>query len=84
MTGVERNCILRYNLIDVVRTLNFIRYADNILLGYIGPKNEVSNIISLIKKYIVFSTGINVDTDKAEIQHHSKGILYLGYLIKGF
>ncbi len=84
LIDIARRCILKFNLIDETRKLYFVRYADDIFLGYIGSKNEVYNIVRLFTQHIKSSTGINVNTYKTEIQHHSKGIVYLGYNISSF
>lgn len=59
-----------------------MRYADDMLFGFVGPKHKVYAIISEIVAYLQ-NIGVEINTNKSGIKHHSKGVSFLSYNIFG-
>lgn len=61
------------------RRLKYIRYADDFMLAFSGPKDEASQIYYKISKFLENDLGFKVNTGKSQIFHASdRGIMYLG------
>jgi len=60
------------------RRIQYTRYADDFLLGYIGSKSEAEGIVVEIKNYLK-TLHLECAEDKTNIVHHSKGVGFLGY-----
>ena len=65
------------------RKLEYVRYADDFLLGFIGPKSEAAYILTKIVNLLWLVCNLEVNMDKVHITHHKKWIFFLGYKIKG-
>jgi Type II intron maturase len=63
------------------RKLVYVRYADDFLLGFIGPKKEAVEILIYISGFTDGYLGMRLNTDKTGIRHHEKGVYFLGYKI---
>lgn len=63
------------------RKLIYVRYADDFLLGFIGPKKEAVEIIVHISWFVDVYLGMVLNTDKTGARHHEKGVCFLGYKI---
>jgi hypothetical protein len=63
------------------RKLHYIRYADDFLLGFIGPKKESNLILIKIAHNLDLLAGLNLNIEKSNVVHHKKGVLFLGYKI---
>jgi hypothetical protein len=59
-----------------------VRYADDMLFGFAGPKHKAYVIISEIVAYLQ-NIGVEINIDKSGIKHHSKDISFLSYNISG-
>jgi hypothetical protein len=59
-----------------------VRYADDMLFGFVGPKHKAYVIISEIVAYLK-NMGIDINMNKSGITHHSKGVSFLSYNIFG-
>lgn len=56
-----------------------MRYADDFLLGLIGPKKEAIEILIYISEFAAVYLGMTLNTDKTGVRHHEKGVYFLGY-----
>jgi len=65
------------------RKLQYVRYADDFLLSFIGPKSEAAHILKVLVQYLWYICKLEVNTDKVAITHHKTWLLFLGYKIKG-
>ena len=65
------------------RKLQYVRYADDFLLSFIGPKSEAARILKVLVQYLWYICKLEVNIDKVAITHHKKWLLFLGYKIKG-
>jgi hypothetical protein len=65
-----------------LRRLRYVRYSDDFVLGFTGPKKDAFHVLQLIIHF-VFSLDIEINIEKTNITHHSTGIIFLGYNIRG-
>ena len=63
------------------RRLTYVRYADDFLLGFIGPKKEAVEILIHISWFADVYLGMTLNMDKTGVRHHEKGVYFLGYKI---
>ena len=64
------------------RRLKYIRYADDFLLGFIGPKSEAEEIKGKIAEFLSLSPSLELSPEKTLITHASTGAArFLGYEI---
>jgi len=54
------------------RKLEYVRYADDFLLGFIGPKSEAISILSRLVNLLWFVCKLEVNPEKVSITHHRK------------
>ena len=64
------------------RKLQYVRYADNFLLGFVGPKSDAVHVLITLVQKLWFLCKLEVNPNKVEITHHKKRVLFLGYTIK--
>ena len=75
---------IKYYAIDPnYRKLWYVRYADDMLLGFIGPKCDANSILEDIKTAVVKIIKMEIHPEKSGIEHHSDGVLFLGYRLLG-
>jgi len=60
----------------------YVRYADDMLFGFVGPKDKAHVIMSEIVAYLQ-NIGVDINTNKSGIKHHSKGTSFLSYNLFG-
>ena len=64
------------------RRLRYIRYADDFLLGFVGPKTETEAIKGTIRDFLQNSLNLELSPDKTLITHaRTQQALFLGYAI---
>jgi len=63
------------------RKLKYVRYADDILLGFIGPRSEAISILIEISNYASVHCSLEFNILKSGVVHHEKGVEFLGYKI---
>lgn len=61
--------------------LYYVRYADDFLLGYVGPKKTAHHIYSIVEKFLKEKLFFNCNKSKTGVFHGSQHIKYLGTLI---
>src|SRR5207302_3693003 len=62
------------------RRLKYIRYADDHLLGFIGPKAEAEEIKARLAAFLRETLGLELNQDKTLISHaRSQPARFLGY-----
>lgn len=65
------------------RRLHYIRYADDFILGFSGPREEAEQIQSSIKGFLEDKLKLKVNDEKSNIYHSSdRNIKFLGFFIK--
>jgi RNA-directed DNA polymerase len=63
------------------RKLKYVRYADDILLGFIGPRKEAVSILIEISNFASVYCSMDLNILKSGVVHHEKGVEFLGYKI---
>jgi group II intron reverse transcriptase/maturase len=64
------------------RRLNYVRYADDFLLGFIGPKSEAEAIKQQLTEFLREQLKLELSEEKTLITHaRSKAARFLGYAI---
>jgi hypothetical protein len=61
------------------RRLQYTRYADDFLLGFIGSKAEAQAIMEEVKGFLQTALRLECSEEKTKIVHHSKGVIFLGF-----
>lgn len=64
------------------RRLQFCRYADDFIIGIIGPKKEALEIMQEIKYYLQEELQLEASEEKSKISKASTGTIFLGYKVK--
>jgi len=64
------------------RRLHYVRYADDTLLGFIGPKHEAEEIKRRLKEFLLQDLKLELSEEKTLITHAaSQAARFLGYEI---
>lgn len=61
------------------RNCKYIRYADDFLVGIVGPRSMAVEITRRIEVFLRDNLKVNLSMDKTKITHISKGVPFLGY-----
>ena len=61
------------------RRLEYTRYADDFLLGFIGTEKEAEAIMEEVKEFLRRMLQLECSEEKTKIVHHSKGVIFLGF-----
>jgi RNA-directed DNA polymerase len=61
------------------RRLRYCRYADDFLLGVIGPKSEALAIMEKVKAFLHERLRLKYSEAKTGLKHNSEIIRFLGY-----
>jgi len=79
----KRKAIPSKNLYDPsYRRLWYSRYADDFLVGIIGPKQEATEILEQIKKFLRESLRLEVSESKTGVRYAKEGTRFLGYEVR--
>jgi len=65
------------------RKLWYVRYADDMLLGLTGPKQDALAILKEIQVAVDKELKMQIHPEKSGVEHHSDGVLFLGYRLLG-
>jgi hypothetical protein len=65
------------------RKLWYVRYADDMLLGLLGPKKDALVILEDLKVTVEKELEMQIHPEKSGVEHHSDGVLFLGYRLLG-
>jgi hypothetical protein len=65
------------------RKLWYVRYADDMLLGLIGPKKDALAILKEIEITVDKELNMQIHLEKSGVKHNSDGVLFLGYRLLG-
>jgi len=63
------------------RRLTYVRYADDLLLGFIGSKSEAIKLLIHISHFADRFLSMKLHIEKSGVKHHEKGVIFLGYKI---
>jgi retron-type reverse transcriptase len=62
------------------RNCKYIRYADDFVIGILGPRSLAVEIRDKIKIFLKNELNVELNLEKTKITHISKGIEFLGYI----
>jgi hypothetical protein len=62
------------------RNCKYIRYADDFVIGILGPRDIAIEIRDKVKVFLRDELKIELNMDKSNIKHITKGIEFLGYI----
>jgi group II intron reverse transcriptase/maturase len=80
---VRKENIPYYAIDPLHRKLLYTRYADDFLMSFVGPKSEACAILCKVVNFLSVRLLMNVNIDKTGVKHHEKGVLFLGFTLKG-
>ena len=66
------------------KRLNYVRYADDFILGVIGSKQDAVEIANKIERFIVQKLKLEIAPDKFAIVHATKGVEFLGFDVRNY
>lgn len=82
MTGTARRLPSHDPYDPGYRRLRYIRYADDTLLGFAGPKAEAEQIKARLARFLADELGLELQPDKTLITHaRTQAARFLGYEI---
>ncbi len=64
------------------RRLRYVRYADDFIMGFIGPKSEAIDIKNKMAEYLEKELKLQLSEEKTLITHVTNGAKFLGYNIR--
>jgi len=64
------------------RNVKYVRYAEDFLVGIVGPRSMALEIRNKIKDFLNKELAIDLNLEKTKITHISNGISFLGYIFK--
>lgn len=62
------------------RNCKYIRYADDFVIGILGPRNMAIEIRDKVKGFLKNELNVELSLEKTKITHITKGIEFLGYV----
>lgn len=63
------------------RRVRFVRYADDFIIGVIGPKALALRLKESVKNFLEARLKLKLSEEKTHITHHDRRIPWLGFLI---
>jgi hypothetical protein len=76
----------RYNfkseLLSLTKKIEYIRHFDHFILAITGNKKFAYEVLTRVSIFLD-SLGLKLDIKTSGVNHHNKGIMFLGYNIVG-
>jgi RNA-directed DNA polymerase len=66
------------------RRLQYVRYADDFILGATCPKSEAQEIYQKVKNFLMGTLNLQVSEEKSGIRHAKEGTKFLSYIVKTY
>jgi len=66
---------------DQYKRVRYVRYADDFLIGVIGPKTLALRLKESIKNFLKARLKLDLSEEKTHITHHDHRVPWLGFLI---
>lgn len=63
------------------RRLHYVRYADDFVLGLVGPRTDAEAIMTEIRRFLSNDLSLSVAEEKSGIRHASDGVIFLGHQV---
>lgn len=64
------------------KRLNFVRYADDFMIGIIGSKEDAEAVMQKVKDFLANELKLETSEDKTKIRHIEEGSRFLGYEVR--
>jgi len=64
------------------RRLQYIRYADDFLIGVIGSKQEARDVMEEVRRFLATELKLAVSDEKSGIANAADGATFLGYTVR--
>jgi group II intron reverse transcriptase/maturase len=61
----------------------YVRYADDFLLGFVGPKKDAFLVLQQIAAFVESELKMCLHPMKSGVKHHEQGTIFLGYHLLG-
>jgi group II intron reverse transcriptase/maturase len=61
------------------KTIQYVRYADDFIIGVIGGKDEAQRVKSDVKQFLADCLKLNMSEEKTKITHTGERARFLGY-----
>jgi Reverse transcriptase (RNA-dependent DNA polymerase)/Type II intron maturase len=62
------------------RNCKYIRYADDFVIGILGPRHLAVEIRNKVKEFLSHELNVELNLEKTKITHITEGIEFLGYI----
>lgn len=62
------------------RNCKYIRYADDFVIGILGPRDMAIEIRDKVKDFLKNELNVELSLEKTKVTHITKGIEFLGYI----
>lgn len=62
------------------RNCKYVRYADDFIIGILGPRNMAIEIRDKVKDFLKNELNVELCLEKTKVSHVTKGIEFLGYV----
>jgi group II intron reverse transcriptase/maturase len=62
------------------RNCKYIRYADDFVIGILGPRDMAIEIRNKVKDFLKTELNVELSLEKTKLTHITKGIEFLGYI----
>jgi len=66
------------------RRLRYVRYADDFLIGIIGPKQEARDIMEQVRSFLKENLRLEISDEKSTIAKADEGVTFLGYTVRTY
>lgn len=76
-----RKLSYKYPFDSMYRYIRYVRYADDFLIGVVGPRKIALEIRERIREFLETKLTLELNLEKTKITHISRKIPFLGYLI---
>jgi RNA-directed DNA polymerase len=66
------------------RRMQYIRYADDFIVGVIGSKQDAVELLQKVRDFVQSELHLELSEEKTRIRHAESGVLFLGYEIRSY
>jgi len=64
------------------RRMQYVRYADDFVVGIIGSKQDAHDLMNEIKHFLASELRLTASEEKSAVSHAKSGCHFLGYLVQ--
>ena len=66
------------------KRLYYLRYADDYVIGIIGPKADAERVRKEVRHFIEQRLKLTIAEEKSHIRHSKQGVIFVGYWVKTY